>query len=195
MIPQQRIQPLASPAAFLGARASADIGWPLDYEDGGIALQDPSAGLLYQQWTGRLLDGTTITLQGSNMESPTTWLTGAGITEFSFTFDQNMKPAVAFVEGGVAKLNWFDVTVNQQVTTSFGDSVKNPRVSLDDKHRLASATSDVIFAYLRNGNLYYRQQRDRYLVEYPLATFVAGRLNKIGMNVKNRFQFGFIVQT
>ena len=45
----------------------------------------------------------------------------------------------------------------------------NPRVTLDDKRRGQTSSSDVILAYLRAGSLYYRQQRDRYLTEYLLT--------------------------
>lgn len=189
MIPQQRIQPLATGVAFLGAKASADIGPLLDREDGGIALQDPSEGLLYQAWSARIVGGTQIVITPAS-GGDTIWITGSEITECSLAFDQNMTPVIAYVEAGIAKLNWFDVTVNMQVTNVYDDTYKNPRVSLDDKHKLASSTSDVIIAYLRDGNLYYRQQRDRYLTEYLLESVMENRiLQKIGMNISNRFQF------
>jgi hypothetical protein len=68
-------------------------------------------------------------------------------------------------------------------------------VCLDDKRPLQNAVSDVILAYTRSGNLYFRAQRDRYLVEYPLATAVTGTLDKVGMNTVNRLQFEFRVVT
>lgn len=193
MIPQGRLSSVTLFAPFMGARGDSGIGPILDREDGGIALNDPSEGLLYQPWLG-VCDGVSITLSAPNT-APVTWITGAEISEFSFSFDQNMRPAVAYVEAGIAKLNWFDVAVNQQVTTVYDDTYRNPRMSLDDKHRLASDTSDVIFAYLRGGSLYYRQQRDRYLTEYLLASGVQGRLNRIGLNRQNRMQFELVIES
>jgi len=188
MIPEERLSSTAVIAPFMGARNAPDIGPLLDRENGGVALQDPSQGLLAKEWLGTC-DGSQITLSAEGV-SPTVVITDTDITEFSFTFDQNMNVAVSYVAGGSTKLNWFDLTVNQQVTTVFGAGYLTPRVSLDDKHPLASDTSDVIFAYVLNDNLYYRQQRDRYQTERLLKAGLNGfLLRKIGMNTKNRFQF------
>lgn len=188
MIPGGRLSTTQFPAAFLGARASGDISFLLDREDGGVALQDPSQGLLVKQWLG-VCDGSTITISAPGV-SPTVVITDTDITEFAFTFDQNMNVAVSYRAAGITKLNWFDIIANDQVTTVYGADYLSPRVSLDDKHPLASDTSDVIFAYIRGTNLYYRQQRDRYDTEYLLGPVESGYTpHKIGMNVENRFQF------
>jgi hypothetical protein len=191
MIPQERISTVPLPAAFLGARDAPDIGPLLDREDGGVALQDPSQGLLVRRWLG-VCDGTDITLSTAGVE-PIVVISDTDITEFSFSFDQNMNVVVGYRAAGIAKLNWFDVVANAQVTTVYGADYLSPRVALDDKHPLASDTSDVIFAYIRGDALYYRQQRDRYQQERLLAGSVPGALNKIGMNAENRFQFEFVV--
>ena len=196
MIPGSRRSTVSFGDQFLGARNATDIGRLLDREDGGVALQDPSQGLVAKQWLGKC-DGTTITLSAPGVPA-TVVITDDDITEFSFSFDQNMNVAVSYRAGGITKLNWYDLQENGQVTTIFGSDYMNPRVALDDKHRLASDTSDVIFAYLRSGDLYVRQQRDRYEVEYLMATAaellaegITGPLKKVGMGIQNRFQFAF----
>ncbi|WP_444922937.1 hypothetical protein ACJJH9_12200 [Microbulbifer sp. DLAB2-AF] len=87
------------------------------------------------------------------------------------------------------KLYWYDSSQGAQITTDW-PGIVTPKVSLDDARSTQSAVSDVIFAYLKNGNLYHRLQRDRYGNEYLLASDVnSPGLIKIGMNWQFRFQF------
>ena len=159
----------------------------LDYEDGGIAINDPSEGLLYQEWRGRLI-GNDIVLDAPEA-SPTTIYSASGISEISFTFDQNMRPAVTYVQDGAAKLRWFNTTIEDYEIITLEDSV-SPRVVLDDKRTLQSALNDIIWAYIRLGQLCYRQQRDRFLIEYVLHSGpMDGLLLKMGMNAGFRMQF------
>lgn len=174
------------PAPLTGARALG-VAARIDYEDGGIALNDPSAGLLYQRWRGRLIDNDVIL---DAPEYPAEVIFSApDITEISFTFDQNMRPALAFVQGGVAKLRWFDSQAGAQVVTNIGVGVINPRVILDDKRLTQVSRSDIILGYVRDGAAYYRQQRDRFLIErlYHPGPWVG--LIKIGFNSQLRLQF------
>jgi hypothetical protein len=52
--------------------------------------------------------------------------------------------------------------------------------------------SDVIFGYVVAGVLHWRQQRDRYLVEYTAGACAGFRLLTIGMSVNGRFQFKMV---
>src|SRR5690606_945846 len=103
-------------------------------------------------------------------------------------FDQLMNPTFCFVEDGSTKLRWYDTLVGQTVTTDYGPDYISPKVSLDDKHD-NSGVNDVIFAYIRNNRLYYRQQRDRYQIEYQVSDELVRRIQKIGMTSGFRFQF------
>ncbi|GAB2899693.1 hypothetical protein ACCI51_18185 [Microbulbifer echini] len=179
-------QPVASP--FIGG-AALPVRNITDYERGGVAIQDPSKGLNFQTWRARILnDGKAIVLDAQQVRASTV-ISGANITEVSLAFDQNMRPVIAYVEAGTAKLYWYDSSQNAQVTTTFAGFI-TPRVSLDDKRPLQQHISDVIFAYLKNGNLYHRRQRDRYGTEYLLASNVSSPgLVKIGMSRNFRLQF------
>nr|PZN74572.1 MAG: hypothetical protein DIU57_19165 [Pseudomonadota bacterium] len=115
--------------------------------------------------------------------------TGDDITEVSLAFDQNMNVCVAFVEAGMAKLLWYDTTVNQLVVTELGEGVTHPRVALDDTREFNRANSDIILAYIKEGALYYRQQRDRYQIERLLSPGPWIALKRIGMGSGYRFQF------
>lgn len=160
-----------------------------DYEWGGIGLQDPSLGLFVQVWV-LSLDGADVVVEAPNT-APTTLFTGDGITELSLAFDHNMNPFVAFVQNGVARYWWFDTLTSNQVLSDLPIGSTNPRAAHDDKRYLERNTSDIILAYVRAGSLYMRMQRERYTIEYELATGVLFPLQKIGMSDKNRLQFQF----
>jgi hypothetical protein len=188
MLPDNAPSSTPVPAIFVGARAGA-ISKKVDYEDGPIALQDPSAGLLYQRWKSRIF-GDDVLLSAPNTEEFVI-LTAPGITEFSLTFDQNGRQVISYVQSGISKLFWFDSVGGGFVTTAYGPTYLNPRVTLDDKRFLGSTgyqTSDVIFAYVRDGSLYWRQQRDRFLIEYLWEANVPAGLIKIGFNRQLRLQ-------
>lgn len=162
-------------------------------ESGGVALNDPSEEFTYS-WMGYVEGGEVLVKRVDDELTPATPLfTVSGeVTELSLTFDQNMRPTVAYVEEGVSKLFWYDTSEEKSVTTTF--DVKNPRVSLDDKRRFNIVNSDIIFAYINNsGVLAYRLQRQRYSVEHelilePSDTPIKGLIN-IGMGQDRKFVF------
>ena len=186
MLPDNVLSSTPIPANFIGARALPITGL-IDYADGGIGIQDPSEGLQYQIWRMRVINDELL-LDAPNTPAYVLY-SGTDITEVSLSFDQNMRPAVAFVEAGAAKLFWYDTTLPANVITALAVDVVNPRVTLDDKRSLQSSSSDVILGYLRAGKLYYRQQRERYTVERLLDVGPHTGLIKIGMNRVWRLQF------
>lgn len=189
MIPNNQLssRPVRSP--FIGAD-SIESTPDVSYEDGGVALNDPSQGLLFQVWTAQIRNsGTQITIRSETHEE-SVLITGNDIREVSLAFDSNMRPNVVYLEGDTTKLFWFDTTVGQMVTTEYTD-LFTPRLSTDDKRESQSSNRDIIFAYVRSGNLYFRQQRDRFEVEYLLAENPEGKFIKFGMNRQLRLQFLF----
>lgn len=160
------------------------------WENGGVALSDPSEELtkyVWHTWT----DGSVIYCKRDDLEETHTLFYAPHITEVDLTFDQNMRPCFAFVSDGVAKLYWYNTLIANYDVTEFVD-IKYPRVSLDDKRRFNVSNSDIIFAYIKDNQLCYRQQRDRFGVEYVLKTYQVSHqkmLWRIGMGTKNRFLF------
>lgn len=178
---------------FFGARG-LPISRIVDYEDGGIALSDASRGLLYQRWRARLFAPGTVDsyveLDAAGVAA-TTLVELPNLTEISISFDQLMRPVLAFVQNNIAYLRWFDSVPGEYVTDEIGVGVITPRVTMDDKRFIATEgyqKNDVILAYVRTGNLYYRQQRDRFTIERLLKTDVKP-LIKIGFNRGLRLQF------
>jgi len=163
----------------------------VDYEMGGIALLDTSMGLNYRPWRVRL-DNYEVKLMPDGGEEVVIF-EGTQITELSLCFDQNMRYSVGYVQDGLLKLNWFDSVAGTRVVTVFAVAV-NPKMTLDDKRPMEVATSDMILAYIRGNALYYRQQRDRFLIERMLrgSLFPGTKLKNIGMNKNMRLQFELV---
>ena len=165
-----------------------------DWERGGIGLNDSSTGMLVQLWTLQVLkDVDAPPLLRVVVSSPivpeTLLFTGNDITEASLSFDQNMNPFVAFVQAGQAKIYWYDPVVPGQVTTDLAADVVSPRCCIDQKDPLDIANSDNILAYIRDGWLRLRYQRDRYTVEHDMCEVGDALLVSVAMNVGNQLQF------
>lgn len=182
-----------APARFVGARAGA-VTKTIDYEDGGIAIQDASKGLLYQRWRARLFNSGEVdsyVMLDAREVDEFVLVEEPNMTEISIAFDQLMRPVLAFVSSDVAYLRWYDSAASAYVTTEIGAGVLTPRVTMDDKRYTATngyQTNDVILAYIKSGDLYYRQQRDRFEIERKLADAV-NPLIKIGFTRGLRLQF------
>jgi len=165
----------------------------IDYELGGVALNNPSLGLRVKNWKA-FYNGNDgwVYLQPGN-EAPFQLIQDFNITEISLAFDQNMNVALAYVSDEVVKLYWYDNAIPGYTTTTFADA-RSPRLALDDKRPALLGASDVIFAYIRGDTLYYRQQRDRYLTEYFLRESIPAsqRLRNIGMGRNLRMQFEIV---
>lgn len=186
----------ASSIGFGGLYYSPDdlVTTPLvDYESGGLVLNDSSAGLFAAKWKA-WYDGTQVWVQ-SEIGEPILLFEELFITEITLCFDQNMRWSIGYVAQGVMKLNWYDTYLNARVQTVIpGEANYNPKMCLDDKRAMSIQTSDMIFAYLRGNSLYYRQQRDRFQVEYFLrdGLFPGTKLKNIGMNKNMRLQFELV---
>lgn len=161
----------------------------VDYETGGIGLNDSSQGMLVQIWKGEVRNSREVFVSAPN--TPPTFVLSAGyaLTEISIAFDQNMHPCIAFMENGLSKLYWYDTTIPGPTYITLPAGARNPKITLDDKRPLESGNSDIILAYMNGTSLYFRMQRERFTVERLLATGIDGDLLKIGMNDKLRLQF------
>jgi hypothetical protein len=190
MLPQNVLSDTAIRAAFRYPRniRRDDI---TDYELGGVGIQDASQGLETNIWRGTLTDGV-ISIQTQGVD-PIPIYTDAGITRFSFTFDQNMNYAVAFDTDSSAHLWWFDNTVPGYTLITLPPGSEYATLALDDHRDMQTAISDMILGYIRDGVLYFRAQRDRFLVEYTLYSGLEGfGIRQMGLNEKLRLQFQLV---
>lgn len=192
MMPENTLSSSSIYAAFL----IPDKVDPLvDYEWGGVDLLNASQGLMVYVWKCFYEDGW---IQITNDEITHQIIQVANVKHLSLAFDFNMHPTIVYVVENEDKtrdtyLYWYDTAVAEQVTTLYGESYLFPQLSLDDHRLHQSANADIIFAYIKDGNLYYRQQRDRFTIERLLFENIPDdiELRQIGMSVKNRFQFMF----
>lgn len=162
----------------------------VDYELGGIGLQDPSQGSRYQVWKLEYVSGHVF-ISAPNLKRVILF-SRPYITDISLAFDQNMNPFVSFTEADQAKYWWFDTTIHAMTFTELPAGSKYPKCCTDDKRTTQNLSSDIILAYIRDRKLYFRAQRDRFGVEYLLATDLDARLNRVGMTDQNRLQFKMI---
>lgn len=193
VIPGSRLSTEVVYADFLEADLIEAESALVDYELGGRALNDPSEGLRVAVWKGWATEVGDVYLEAPGV--PAEFIFSApDITELSLAFDQNMRPFFAYVQGGQAKFRWYDTDLGANRITLLAADDKSPRCTMDDKRdmQVSQGANDIILAYVRYNALYYRQQRDRYEVEYQLAPLIPGRrFLKVGMNKVGRLQFEF----
>ena len=167
----------------------------ISYHWGPVQVQDPSQGLLVKLWTLRAIEGAAI-LSAPGSPTTTVLTRPVSIDNINLAFDQNGRPCVCFEEeSGGAFLYWFDPVPNEPVFMPLPSGSVSPRITLDDARSFNGANSDVILGYVRAGIVRYRQQRDRFTVEYtpPIGAggqpAFAGSLRHISMNSRLRLEF------
>lgn len=191
-LPDNRLSTDPMPADFLQPDYANPQNTLEDFERGGVALNDASLGLRVRYWK-LFYEPPLVRIKTTDDTFVTTLFSQANVSHLSFTFDQNMRPAVVYMlADGHMRLRWYDAVVQQTVTTDFGTG-RTPRLAMDDKRIAATeaGTSDMILAYIRDAGLYYRQQRDRFTVERQLASGIKPeeKLVQMGMSRGWRMQF------
>lgn len=151
---------------------------------GGVAVGDGSQGRTLKRWVC-YYDGINIQVRPEDGTSVYN-VPAVGAESISLAFDANMGVVLAWKTSTGAKLYYYDTVTVRYITRDF-PGLTSCRVSVDDTRDFYTSSSDVIFCYTKDGNLYYRQQRDRYDTE-RLIQAVSGTVVKAGMNELNRFQ-------
>lgn len=165
----------------------------LSYEKGGIDLKDPTQGLQVRDWLCYYSESTGKFILRSEPDKEYTILEDLyDVQSMDFTFDQNMNFILTYeLPNLVCKLHWFDAETQDYVISTF-TGCRSPRLTLDDKRQQTLLFSDILFLYIKeNGDLMFRQQRDRYMTERILrGGFPADQhLLRIGMTKNFRVQF------
>lgn len=158
------------PGAFTAPEDSLRTNRLKDFERAGTDIQNPNSGFNVRSWTcEKLSTGDVIVYPADDVAYVTTMYTDLSITALSFCFDRSMNPTLAVITPSNGVLRWYDTSVLSYVTQLFSGT--DCYLLLDDKGQFSDAYADVLLMYLRGPNLYYRQQRDRFLVERLLYTF------------------------
>ncbi len=185
MLPDNQIVSYVDHTKFLLPTRSNKL---YDRAYGGVALNDSSQGLMIQIWKLYYENGWMKLMDSFGNIQNIISVNGI-VTEVSLAFDQNMRVTIAYVVDGITKLYWFDSLANAMTTTTF-TGYTNPLVSFDDGRTFAIPNSDIIFAYIRGGNVYWRNQRERYQTErFVRSAPVGSTLRQIGMTKGLRFTF------
>lgn len=167
----------------------------VDWELAGVALNDPSQGLMVKLWELNVKPNTDTGFQDVVVSapgvSPIVLFSGNGITEAALSFDQNMNPFVAYLQSGVPKIYWYDPTIPAMTHTTLPAGCYDLRCTLDDKRQFNVGESDIVLGYIRAGSLCVRYQRERYAVENVLRAGIgaSARLVSMAMNTGSRLQF------
>ncbi len=162
----------------------------LDFEKGGIAISDPSQGLDSYTWKVWIDNGNVFCNRIDLDDDEAHYLFFVeDARNLGLAFDQNMNVAISYQLGPVCYLYWYDSTVSNYVTTKF-PGCRSPGITLDDKRNGQSSNSDILLFYIKLDKLYFRMQRDRYLIEYHLYDLPTDyELTRVGMGTNNRIQF------
>lgn len=84
-------------------------------------------------------------------------------------------------------IRWYNPLISQYATTLIAEG-NNPCCQLDDYRDRFIANSEILLFYQRGNRIFYRQQKDRYLVEYEVPHSLQDiRLETCGMGTNLRF--------
>ncbi len=154
---------------------------------GGVSIGDGTQGRDIQNWRVSYADPViSVGVDGGPVDFT---LNVPGIQIISLAFDNNMGVTLAWQVGSVSSIYYYDGIAQAYITKSYSGT-NSCRVVLDDERVYNNAGSDVIFAYVKSDNLYWRQQRDRYDIERLVGPVSPGRkLKRAGQNQSRRLQF------
>lgn len=189
MLPKHKLSSIPQPDNWLYPHPT-DYSPLIDYEMGGVELNNPSQGLDSTLWKLELNKQTGELKLGKHGEDGEVLLTDKAIKKVSLAFDLNARPAYVLEYDNHVKFTYYDTVTSQNVTVNF-DGVRSPYITLDDRRVENSAGSDILFCYIKGQQLCVRYQRDRYTVEHILHDLPHDNymLERVGMAVNLRVLF------
>ena len=162
---------------------------------GPLGINDPSKGLSYKFWSSYFNSlNNNLYTRDNELDIDTLILNEPdGIKQIQLGFDQNANDTYAYItELGELKLRFFDSLIPGDSLVSFGPA-QSVTLTMDMKYYPSSDQSDILLYYIRDGAIYCRVQRDRFLIEYATpVTTGASRLLGSGMRADYRFQVTWI---
>ena len=158
----------------------------IDFEFGGTALQNSSAGLSVELWKCFYEDGS---IKLSHDDQVQNVLNVENVTALSLGFDLSMRPIIAYLANEHCYLWWYDTSVSKQIITDLGNEITFPQLSLDERRSVQSSNADVILTYIRSSKMYMRIQRERFQTEYEITR--AKRLIQKEKKKNSRFGFAY----
>lgn len=163
----------------------------IDYEIGGIGLQDPSQGLMVQTWRCWFDRDRSAVMVESPNTPPEKIFEQNDLVWLSFCFDQSMRwSAVYTLKDGESYIRWYDSLAGDYAITPLDEDVITPFLTLDDKRAIMLGSSDIILAYIQNETVYLRVQRERFQVPHVWQEDIPKEwiIRNFGMSNKLRLQ-------
>jgi hypothetical protein len=162
----------------------------IDVHPGPVALSNPTLGITYQLWQVRG-DANNIYLSAPNTPEFKV-LPGQSAIWVALAFDQNGNVFIAWTANntGQSYYYWFDTTIPGYRISAIPGVVNRVFACLDDNRNAEFQVDDVMVSYVRAGQLYFRQQRDRFGVEYSLGA-APGAIVQFYMSHVLRMQWAF----
>ena len=188
MLPNNQWSSQAVVDDLLNPRDKKKINATTSSDNGPIALNNTSSGLMAKIWTASYNNITGLI----KLQDGTSLFTDVNLKELSLTFNQNGDPFIAFRSGTRIKIWWFDPLLSNYTVKDI-TSGDQPFCYLDEHRPEFSSISDVFIIYHRDGEIFYRLQRDRFDVEY--STGIIGGTDIViecfGMTKNNRLQIKY----
>lgn len=158
----------------------------IDFEQGGIALNDGSQGTDVQLWSGIYLDG------GFQLSAPTVPPTivysTPNVTRFAFSFDQNMQPVLAWQDPSGAHVRFYANTGHFQIQDLEAGAV-NVCMSADSNNPLDVNIRNVILAYNVGDSLNARVQVESYADAHVLDGAFPYAMTACGPGTDYRYRY------
>lgn len=160
------------------------------YTQGGPVLADASKGLTGYVWKAYVDESNRVIVKREDQDELHVITTKERITQLDLTVDQNMRPFITYVVDGDPYYFHFSADDSTYNEVKLNTSIKFPRCELDIRDTDEIQNSDIILGYTRDGNLCYRLQRERFSIEYIIATDIKKTmLWRIGRLVDGRFGY------
>ena len=160
---------------------------------GPVGINDPSKELNNKFWAAYVDAGDLYLSDTVNLTNTLILSEPDGIAKVALAFDQNANDTYAYItDTGVLKLRFFDSLIPGDSLVDLGPA-QSVTLTMDMKYYPSSDQSDILLYYIRDGAIYCRVQRDRFLIEYATpVTTGASRLLGSGMRADYRFQVTWI---
>ena len=162
---------------------------------GPVALQNPQQGLFVRLWKARVV-GNQVFVGADGVAEVLYYTHPKAIAEISLAFDQNGNAYLGITDAdGAGFVYWWDSKTPGMTALALPLDCLTPKVTLDDARGFNVAVSDVVCAYVRDGVIRYRLQRESFAIEHTPGVGVGGppatatALWHISMNKGRRLQF------
>lgn len=184
-VPALTLTPFPMPGDF-AYLVRAERDQLVDFEQGGIALNDGSKGTDIQLWSGVYTAGGFV-LSAPSVAPTVVWST-PGVIRFGFSFDQNMEPVIAYEDASGAHVRFFGAN-HQFDIQDLEAGATNICISADDNRPFNTLNRNVILGYNVGNSLNVRVQFESYATPHVLDGAFPYALTACGPGTNFRYRY------